>query len=123
MTNKSQLLDQVRDKPRLKHYRYGTEQSDIAWIKRFIFFYNEQHPDTMGERKVESFLIYLAVKRNVAASAQNQALCVLLFYIRRYQAVNTHKVLHCHPKDKAYPYSYCLKILPFLPEHYLAAPL
>lgn len=87
MTNKSRLLEQMRDRLRLKHYRYHTEQSDVDWIKRFIFFYNKQHPDTVGEREVESFLTYLAVKRNVAASTQNQALCMLLFYIRRYQAV------------------------------------
>ncbi|SDY01730.1 site-specific integrase [Nitrosomonas sp. Nm58] len=84
MTSKPRLLDQVRHKLRLKYYSYRTEQSDIAWTKRFIFFCNKQHPDTMGEREVESFLIYLAVKRNVAASTQNQVLCALLFYIRKY---------------------------------------
>lgn len=80
--NKPRLLDQVRDKLRLKHYSYRTEQSYIAWIKRFIFFHNKQHPDTMGEKEVESFLTHLAVKRNVAASTQNQALCALLFLYR-----------------------------------------
>lgn len=79
LANKPRLLDQVRDKLRLKHYSYRTEQSYIAWIKRFIFFHNKQHPDTMGEREIETFLTYLAVKRNVAASTQNQALCALLF--------------------------------------------
>ena len=77
--NKPRLLDQVRDKIRLKHYSYRTEQSYIAWIKRFIFFHDRQHPDTMGEKEIESFLTFLAVKRNVAASTQNQALCALLF--------------------------------------------
>lgn len=77
--NKPQLLDQVRDKLRLKHYSYRTEQSYIAWIKRFIFFHNKQHPDTMGEKEIEAFLTHLAVNRNVSASTQNQALCALLF--------------------------------------------
>lgn len=77
--NKPRLLDQVRDKLRLKHYSYRTEQSYIAWIKRFIFFHHKQHPNTMGKREIESFLTFLAVKRNVAASTQNQALCALLF--------------------------------------------
>lgn len=87
--NKPRLLDQVRDKLRLKHYSYRTEQSYIAWIKRFIFFHNKRHPDTMGEREIESFLTYLAVKRNVAASTQNQALCALLFL---YKEVLGHEV-------------------------------
>ncbi len=77
--NKPRLLDQVRDKLRLKHYSYRTEQSYIAWIKCFIFFHDKRHPNTMGEREIESFLTHLAVKRNVAASTQNQALCALLF--------------------------------------------
>lgn len=47
--NKPRLLDQVRDKLRLKHYSYRTEQSYIAWMKRFIFFHNKQHLDAMGK--------------------------------------------------------------------------
>ncbi len=77
--NKPRLLDQVRDKLRFKHYSYRTEQSYIAWIKRFIFFHDKRHPNTMGEREIEAFLTHLAVQRNVAASTQNQALCALLF--------------------------------------------
>ncbi len=37
----------------------------------------------MGEREIESFLIHLAVKRNVAASTQNQALCAQLFLYKK----------------------------------------
>ena len=59
--NKPRLLDQVRDKLRLKHYSYRTEQSYIAWMKRFIFFHNKQHPDTMGEKEIEAFLTRLPV--------------------------------------------------------------
>lgn len=77
--NKPRLLDQVRNKLRLMYYNYRTEQSYSAWIKRFILFHDKRHPNTMGEREIESFLNHLAVKHNVAASTQNQALCTLLF--------------------------------------------
>ncbi|MEZ5677365.1 MAG: phage integrase N-terminal SAM-like domain-containing protein [Nitrosomonas sp.] len=30
--------------------------TDIAWIKRFIFFHDKRRPNTMGERGIESFL-------------------------------------------------------------------
>jgi hypothetical protein len=30
------LLDQVRDRIRLKNYAYRTEQSYVAWIRRYI---------------------------------------------------------------------------------------
>jgi len=76
------LLDQVRDAIRLKHYSYRTEQAYVGWIKRYIHFHNVRHPSEMGAPEVEAFLTHLAVKKNVAASTQNQALSALLFLYR-----------------------------------------
>jgi len=42
----------------------------------------KKHPSEMGEREVCSFLSYLANKRSVAASTQNQALSAVLFLYR-----------------------------------------
>ncbi|WP_017305744.1 integron integrase [Spirulina subsalsa] len=79
---KRKLLDQVRDAIRLKHYSYRTEQSYVAWIRRYILFHNKRHPKDMGSLEVETFLTHLAVTENVAASTQNQALSALLFLYR-----------------------------------------
>jgi len=76
------LLDQVRDAIRLKHYSIRTEQSYVAWIKRYILFHHKRHPRDMGSAEIEAFLTHLAVKENVAASTQNQALSALLFLYR-----------------------------------------
>ena len=38
MNAQPKLLDQVRDRLRLKHYSLRTEESYVHWIKRFIFF-------------------------------------------------------------------------------------
>lgn len=76
------LLDQVRDKIRLKHYSIRTEQAYTEWIKRFIRHFNKQHPRDMGAAQVEEFLTHLAVKGNVAAATQNQAKAALLFLYR-----------------------------------------
>jgi integron integrase len=76
------LLDQVRDAIRLKHYSIRTEQAYVGWIKRYIYFHGMRHPSEMGAPEVEAFLTYLAVKENVAASTQNQALSALLFLYR-----------------------------------------
>jgi site-specific recombinase XerD len=73
------LLDQVRQAIRLKHYSYRTEQTYVAWIKRYILFHNKQHPKNMGLEEVQAFLSHLAVIEQVAASTQNQALSALLF--------------------------------------------
>ncbi len=74
------LLDQVRDKIRLKHYSIRTEQTYVDWIKRFVLFHNKRHPAEMGAAEVEAFLTYLAVEGKVAASTQNQAKAAVLFF-------------------------------------------
>ena len=79
MQNKPKLLDQVREKLRVKHYSIRTEQAYVDWIKRFIFFHQKRHRETMGNREVSEFLSHLATHRNVAASTQNQALSALVF--------------------------------------------
>lgn len=76
------LLDQVRDKLRVKHYSIRTEQTYLDWIKRYIFFYDKRHPKDMGAAEVEQFLTHLAVAGKVAASTQNQAKSALLFLYR-----------------------------------------
>ncbi|MCE5182048.1 MAG: integron integrase [Betaproteobacteria bacterium] len=76
------LLDQVRDKLRVKHYSIRTEQTYLDWIKRYIFFYDKRHPKEMGAAEVEQFLTHLAVAGKVAASTQNQAKSALLFLYR-----------------------------------------
>jgi integron integrase len=76
------LLDQVRDRLRLKHYSIRTEQAYVDWIKRFIRFHDKRHPREMGGAEVEAYLTHLAVKNRVSASTQNQAKSALLFLYR-----------------------------------------
>lgn len=79
---KPKLLDQVREKIRLKHYSIRTEECYVDWIKRYIVFHGKRHPLEMDEREVEQFLTDLAVKKKVSASTQNQALSALVFLYR-----------------------------------------
>ncbi len=79
MDQKPKLLDQVRNKIRVKQYSIRTEDAYCGWIKRFIIFHNKQHPKDLGKNEIETFLTHLAVERNVAASTQNQAFNALLF--------------------------------------------
>jgi integrase len=73
------LLDQVRDRIRVRHYSIRTEQAYLDWIRRFIRFHGKRHPSTMGASEVELFLTDLAVVHDVSASTQNQAQSALLF--------------------------------------------
>ena len=79
MDGQPRLLDQLRDQIRLKHYSIRTERVYYEWVKRFVRFHKYRHPMEMGAAEVEAFLSDLAVRRNVSASTQNQALAALLF--------------------------------------------
>lgn len=78
----SPFIQKVADAIRTRHYSLRTEQTYTDWVKRFILFHGKQHPMDMGEQEVAEFLTYLAVRRNVAASTQNQALNALVFLYR-----------------------------------------
>jgi integron integrase len=83
------LLDQVRNKLRVLHYAWRTEQSYLMWIERFLRYHRDQngglwwHPRGMGKADIEQYLTFLAVEQRVAASTQNQALSALLFLFQK----------------------------------------
>lgn len=79
---KPKLLDQTREKIRLRNYSMRTEKSYVQWIRRYIHFHNLRHPREMGVPEIEAFLNHLVTDGNVAASTQNQALSALLFVYR-----------------------------------------
>ena len=78
----SRLLDRVREAVRARHYSIRTEEAYLRWIREYILFSNKRHPSELGAPEVGAFVSHLAVKRNVAASTQNQALSALLFLYR-----------------------------------------
>jgi len=88
MQKKKKLLDMVRDKIRLKHYSYATEKNYVHWIKHYIFFHHKKHPIDMGKNEIEAFLTFLATKRKVSPTTQNQAFSALLFLYREVLGVD-----------------------------------
>ena len=76
---KKKLLDIVRDKIRFKHYSYSTERTYVHWIKQYIFFHNKKHPVEMAKREIEEYLTFLATKKRVSPTTQNQAFSAILF--------------------------------------------
>lgn len=79
----SKLLTRVKEEIRRKNYSYRTEKAYVRWIIRFVKFHKYAHPNKLGENEVVNFLNWLANKRNVAASTQNQALCALMFLYKQ----------------------------------------
>jgi hypothetical protein len=76
------LLDEYRERLRVKHYSLRTEDAYLHWARRFIHFHGKRHPREMGGPEVEAFLSHLATEGRVASSTQNQALAAILFLYR-----------------------------------------
>ena len=55
------------------------------WIKRFVLHLNMKSRDDLcdGEKKIETFLTFLARDKKVAPSTQNQALNALVFLYKK----------------------------------------
>jgi integrase len=77
--SEKKLLNQLRDLIRTKHLSIRTEKTYVQWAKRFILYHNKTHPSRMGTDHINQYLTFLAVKKRVAASTQNQALNALVF--------------------------------------------
>jgi integron integrase len=73
------LLDRVHATCRRRQYSRHTEKSYRRWIIRYVRFHDTTHPRHLGAADVRAFLNHLAVRRNVAAATQNQALNALVF--------------------------------------------
>lgn len=75
----SELLAELREAIRVRHYSQRTERAYVDWTKRYVRFHGMKHPKELDSTAVVDFLTWLAVERNVSASTQNQALNALVF--------------------------------------------
>jgi hypothetical protein len=77
------LLDaKVRERLRVGHYSYRTEQTYLGWIQRFVVFHRGRKPSMLEAKDVSEFLRHLAMDAQVASSTQNQALNAVAFLYR-----------------------------------------
>jgi len=77
------LLDRIRNQIRVKHYSVRTEESYLSWAKRYLSFGGMKTPEELGAEGVREYMEYLAVRREVSASTQNQALNALVFVYKQ----------------------------------------
>ncbi len=73
------LLDQYRERIRLKQYSPCTEKTYAQWVREYILFHKKRHPREMGVAEINQFITHLVIERKVSASTQNQALSAILF--------------------------------------------
>jgi integron integrase len=74
------VLDELVVVVRQRNYSIRTEQAYLSWVCRFLLFAGDKDIEALGEADIVAFLQDLAVRGQVAASTQNQALNALIFF-------------------------------------------
>ena len=77
------LADKIKESLRIEHYSYRTEQTYLAWIRRYVMFHEWRKPSTLGAGEIRAFLRHLAMDAQVASSTQNQALNAVVFLYKK----------------------------------------
>jgi len=75
------LLEQVRNRLRVRRYSPKTEEAYLHWIRRYVAFHKPRHPAQLREPDIEAFLTHLA-HRQLSASSQSQAFAAMLYLYR-----------------------------------------
>ena len=76
------VLGTMRTRMRVKHMSLFTEKTYIHWVRSFLKFNSSTRPRDLNETHIVHYLSYIAQKRNVAASTQNQALNAVIFLFK-----------------------------------------
>ena len=70
-------MEQVRDRLRALQFSPRAEQACVDWIKRYIHFFDMQHPRELSWAHVERFLGHLASDPEVTAARRGEAAAAL----------------------------------------------
>ncbi len=76
------IIDKLAAEIQTRHYSRKTLKAYADWSRHFQVYLKNKLPDELSQADVKDYLTYLAVKRRVAASTQNQAFNALLFLYR-----------------------------------------
>ena len=75
-------LGNLSSEIKIRHYSPKTLKTYTLWVRKFQTFTRKKEPQLLSSNDVKEFLTFLAIKRKVSASTQNQAFNALLFFYR-----------------------------------------
>jgi hypothetical protein len=76
------LLDQVRDSLTRRHVSLKAEQAIVYWVKFFISWHGMRHPQELGNREIEAFLLMVRQREDLSPASWSQAANALAFLYR-----------------------------------------
>jgi hypothetical protein len=75
-------IEALKNEIEIRHYSEKTLKSYQLWAEKIQYHVSPKSPEMLTADDVKSFLTFLAVKKKVSASSQNQAFNALLFFFR-----------------------------------------
>lgn len=79
----------IENEIRVRHYSPKTLKTYRGWVRKFQTFTRSKSPETLSVEDVKDCLTFLAVKRKVSSTTQNQAFNSLLFFFGIYRTENS----------------------------------
>ncbi|MCF8068294.1 MAG: integron integrase [Desulfobacterales bacterium] len=124
-------IDSIKNEIELRHYSKKTLKAYTLWAAKLKYFTKNKLPEFLTPEDVKDFLTFLAVKKKVSASSQNQAFNGLLFFFRHVlkkefgkiegvvrakrkpyiPVVLSRKEVDCVLQNLSYPYDLVVKLL------------
>jgi len=78
----AEVFSKLNNAIKTRHYSPKTLKAYSGWLRQFQAYNKSKDPRLLSADDVKAFLTWLAVKRGVSASSQNQAFNALLFLFR-----------------------------------------
>ena len=97
----SQELQKLKEILVTKHYSQRTIENYLYWAKTFLRV--QKNTASSTQEQINAFLTNLAVKQNLSAPTQNQALAALLFFfkfVRHEDPENFKNIIHAKNKRR-----------------------
>jgi len=85
MVASSDLIERVRGDIRLRGYSSFTEKTYTTWIRRFLYFCEEEDAALLPPSRISDYLTHLAVERHVSVNTQKVVLNALVYFYVKYQ--------------------------------------
>ena len=94
------FMHRIRQDMRERGYAYPTEKTYCLWIKRFIRFHKNRHPEQMGAEEINAYLSFLATRYQCSPGTQRVVLNSLVYLYRKYMGRELEPLLFEHAKQK-----------------------
>jgi integron integrase len=82
------LLDRLRYVIRARQYSLRTEESYVAWVRRYILFHGKTHPSQLDGNAIAAFIEHESVSKLASSSTIRQAMSALVFFYSNVLAID-----------------------------------